>query len=279
MEEVINKSDGQFKDILDDLVDYSKHSSEKDPLIKELSRPKPNNNKPPASINSSTYSSAASSASDSSTHSSSSSSSTSSASSSKSSSPSQSQVGAQNGKTHANGEYGGSNTVEMAKMEDLGKTAKILEHRLPSVLRTVPIVVATSNPPYVSHYPLNSNKKYSIEEYNNINSSGSNSDTNNDKESGPINLNSTAQKYAPNNSNDGQSNVKGVATTSGAITSSSAAASSWKTYNAKRDKRRKKPVERKILAKEIPGHRGDQTVEELTKFIEVSSDDIIFIEY
>lgn len=38
----------------------------------------------------------------------------------------------------------------------------------------------------------------------------------------------------------------------------------------KRDKRRKKPVEKEIKAGEIPGNIGDRTVEELEDFIKVS---------
>lgn len=257
MEEVINKPDGQFKNILDDLVDYKKHVSKKDPLIKELSRPKLSSVKPAASLNSSSYSSAASSspsASDSSasvsstsSSSNSSSSSTSSASSTTSSasstassaSSSPSQINQINGQNNSAQDYG---TLEMAKMEDLGKKAKILEHHLaPSVLS------ATVSNNTKSSNSLNGNIKFN-----------SNLSQN------------SAQRYTQNGLSDNSSaiNEPGIATTSSANISSSSTGC-WKTISAKR---RKKPAEIVILAREIPGHIGndDRSVEELANFIEVS---------
>lgn len=226
MEELINKSDGQFKDILDDLVDHRKHASKKDPLIKELSRPKII--KPAASLNSSTYSSAASSTSSSSSTASDSSS-TSSASST-SSSPSQSSQVALSASLNSNNK---DDQLEMAKLEDLGKTAKILEHTLalnsdPSILSAATVAVAAvSTSPTIS-----------------TNLSGASVSAN------------LAQKYTSLNGITSNNNV------------SSFSAGSWKTKVAKRDKRKQKEI--MIKAGAMPGNMGEKSVEELENFIKVS---------
>lgn len=47
-------------------------------------------------------------------------------------------------------------------------------------------------------------------------------------------------------------------------------ATPWKTISGKRDKRRKRPVEQPVLSEHIPGHKGEQEVDWLVNFIEVS---------
>lgn len=266
MEEVIKKSDEQLKDILDDLVDYKKHSSKKDPLIKELSKQKQhlkgniNNstkittNKPGASLNSSTYSSAASSSSlstSSSASDSSTSSTTSSDSSSTSSSPSQSQNGsvALNvvlSSTNNTNNYKNKNIInnqqengklEMAKMEDLGKRGNFVEIRR---------LVETSDTEHLYNCTTDVNNKVGAD----FTFTGPASEltlTKIHKQNEPDILSSTLSNNNAANSNNTES--------------------TWKT---KRDKRRKKPVEKEITARDIPGNIGDRTVEELEYFIKVS---------
>lgn len=236
MEEVINKPDGQFKDILDDLVDYkNQYTSKKNPLIEELDRLKPSI-KPAASLNSSLYSSTASSSS--STASDSSASSTSSA----SSSPSQSQV-------QANLQH---STVchEFGRMEELGKTAKILENRLvPSVLNAVPSSSSSSStaakPSKINNEAINT--------------------------ACPILSQTIAHKYVSAGSVLSSNSNDISMPTSSTSSSNLINGNSWKTISAKRDKRRKKN-EHIIHAGELPGARGigDPPVEELVMFIEVS---------
>lgn len=144
-------------------------------------------------------------------------------------------------------------------MEDLGKTAKILEHRrlVPSVLTSetgandfaLGLAVATSL----------------ITSTNNSNSINNNSDGNNNPNS-TILPHVSAQKFVPTATTTNGGPLDGVPTTSGAGSSNS----SWKTISGRRDKRRKKPIEVKIKAEQIPGHIGYRTVDELAKFIEVS---------
>lgn len=272
MEDVIKKSDAQLKDILDDLVDYKKHSSKKDSLIKELSKQKQQQkaninsstqliNKPGASLNSSTYSSAASSsslstsssASDSSTSSTSSSSdssSTTSSSSSTSSSPSQIQngSGALNVSSSVNqtNNYKNINVqnnqqengkLEMAKMEDLGKRGNFVElSRL-----------------------VNSSDTEHLYNCTNVNNTTSADFT----LTGP-----TSELTLTNIHKQNKPDILSpVLSNNNAANNDNNAESTWKT---KRDKRRKKPVEKEITARDIPGNIGDRTVEELEFFIKVS---------
>lgn len=44
--------------------------------------------------------------------------------------------------------------------------------------------------------------------------------------------------------------------------------SSWKTISGKHDKRKRKPAEKPVLAKQIPGHQGEQELDWLVNFIE-----------
>lgn len=131
-------------------------------------------------------------------------------------------------------------------MECLGKKAKILEHHLaPSVLSAT-----------VS---------------NNISSIDNDANMANK----PHHFLSMNQKRIPSSDSPAIKVVKEpvIATTSSANISSSSPTStgSWKTISAKR---RKKPAEIVILAREIPGHIGndDRSVEELANFIEVSTE-------
>lgn len=194
MEEVINKPDRQFKDILNDLIDYSKDSEEKSALIEEVCRSK-HSTKPAASLNSSTYSSAASS---------------SSSTSSTLSSPSQSsQTNGENNSKRSillNNDY---DKLEVAKIEDLGKTARILEQ---------------------------------YHQQNKLQTDLTNID---------------------NNTNQINNNVN-------VISNNISITNSWKTMSGKRDKRRRKPTEQPVLSQHIPGHRGEQEVDWLVNFIEVS---------
>lgn len=243
MEEVINKSDGQFKDILDDLVDYSKHESKKDPIIKELNRSKRQPPKPAASLNSSTYSSAASSLS---SNTSSSSSTTSSHSSSTSTSPKQTKGGRQHKKSDPASQK--FDKLEIAEMQELGKTARILRHH-----RFFPLAVNSSM----------SNPKVALQSQSgsNIVLSGNNSSN--------IKIDRTALGKG-SASSLGKYFVSELSADANGLGDRSEASQNWKTINCKRDKRRKKPAEKKIFAGEIPGNIGKRSVEELETFIKVS---------
>lgn len=230
MDEVIRKPEGQFKDILDEIVDYSKHESKKDPLIKELNRSKVQQ-KPSASLNSSTYSSAASSLSAASTSSTSSNASTSSSTSisSSSSSSSSSSTSSSSSPKQSNPKDGPPNLQDgyaNVEVKELGKTAEILEHHI------LPASVY-----------LQAADKFS----STINSSNAN--------------NSTTQS----------TNNYGFSLGSNNYVTLAANQSAWKTIDVKRDKRmRRKPMEKKIFAGEIPGNIGKKSVEELENFIKVS---------
>lgn len=240
MEEIINKSDNQFKDILNDLVDFKKESEMKSALIKEVCHTK-RQTKPAASLNSSIYSSAASSSSSTSSASDSSTSST-------LSSPSQgTQSNNDNASANRKSKHGKDlDNIEVAKMEDLGKTAKILEHRLAisNELKT-----ATNGVGYVAGSSTHSDKRsISLNGKLPLPSSSSSS----------IGIHHSMQQQ--------QSNLTHQNSTNSAIDNN---ITNWITIN-KRDKRRKRPAEQPVLSQHIPGHKGEQEVEWLVKFIEVS---------
>lgn len=243
MEEIINKPDNQFKDILNDLIDYSKDSEMKSALIKEVCHTR-RPTKPAASLNSSIYSSAASSSSSTSSASDSSTSST-------LSSPSQ---GTQSN-NDTNGRGGKSNhgqdmdDIEVAKMEDLGKTAKILEHRLAisNELKT-----ATNGVGYVAGSSTHSDKR---------------SISLNGKLPLPSSSASSVSQIGNHHSmQQHQSNLTHQNSTNSTIDTN---ITNWITIN-KRDKRRKRPAEQPVLSQHIPGHKGEQEVDWLVNFIEVS---------
>lgn len=133
----------------------------------------------------------------------------------------------------------------MAKLEDLGKTAKILEHRL----------AINTNPPSALSAPDEAVAAVSSGTSTNI----CNSNKNNIVTTNPTTLNkNVAQNYASNGTQNG------IATTSSVNNS----ADSWKTKFAKRDKRRQKEI--MIKAGAMPGNMGEKSVEELENFIKVS---------
>ena len=219
MEEVLNKPDDQFEDTLIDLCDYGKETSEKEALIKEFYQNETANHhqiKPAASINSSTYSSAASSSS------SSSSSSTNSASSTSStlSSPSQSNpIASKSSNDQSNDNQHKANgneleEVEMAILEDLGKTATIVEHR------------SNDNP--TTRYLRN-------------------------LVTGPIHFHDSSARYRAAAE---QTKIRSVNHTfmGPKITGP----------------RKKRPTQQPVLSQHIPGHKGEQEVDWLVRFIEVS---------
>lgn len=127
--------------------------------------------------------------------------------------------------------------MEMAKMEDLGRTAKILEHRLinqSSIFTNATSTAVTS-----------------------ISSGNSDNTTSSSSSSSISNSSVTSSSHQNINSNENQSAaVNGTA-------------NSWKTI-AKRDKRKKKIPEKQIMSEQVAGHIGNRTVEELTMFIQVS---------
>lgn len=224
MEELINKPDNQFKNILNDLIDYSKDSEEKSALIKEVChaiRPA----KPAASLNSSIYSSAASDSSTSSTL----------------SSPSQS-TQSNNEASNSRLANHGLDNIEVPKMEDLGKTARIIEHRL--AISSEPRPVTNG----VGH--------------------GAGSSTHSDKRSISLNGKSTLPSSSSTLSQmvHHQSNLTNQISASSSIDTN---ITNWITIN-KRDKRRKRPTEQPVLSEHIPGHKGEQEVDWLVNFIEVS---------
>lgn len=258
MEEVINKPENQFKDILNDLIDYDKNSEEKSALIEEVCRKASKQlTKPAASLNSSIYSSAASSsssASDSSTNSASSSSTSSTL-----SSPSQSNQS--NGETRefriieVIEDY---DNLEVPKMEDLGKTARILEHISgeQTTANDISLLAAASH-----------SDKRSTSIYNNSHRLSSSSS-----------LVSQTPTYKLTQLNQ-QANLiqHSIDTTNHILINNSdlaekgTSANSWKTISGKRDKRRRKPLEQPVLSQHIPGHKGEQEVDWLVQFIESGS--------
>lgn len=267
MEEVINKPDNQFKDILNDLIDYSKDSEEKSALIEEVCRSK-HSAKPAASLNSSTYSSAASSSSSTSSASDSSTNSASSSSTSSTlSSPSQSsQTNGENNSKRSTLLSNDYDKLEVAKMEDLGKTARILEHRLAlsSEHRT-----ATNVNGFIATSSHSDRRSISINNNSPRISSSLISQTQADKltqeqhhQQNKLQVDLT-QHNIDNNTNQINSSVN-------VISDNISIANSWKTISGKRDKRRRKPTEQPVLSQHIPGHRGEQELDLLVNFIEVS---------
>lgn len=297
MEEVINKPDNQFKDILNDLVDYTKDSEEKSALIEEVCRSKHSAaSKPAASLNSSIYSSAASSSSTSSTSSASDSSSTNSASSSSTSStlssPSQSNSSSQtSNKTNVNENNNSNNNkrsnqqllmdndfdkLEVAKMEDLGKTARILEHRIAHSSQAHRSAAAATNVNGIIAVSLHSDRRSTtnnnLQQNNNYVPQTTSASLTSQLPSHKITLQQQNQlKTNPtqhiisdsaNFMNNGANNNTSDTTTNNTV-------SSWKTISGKRDKRRKKPAEQPVLSQHIPGHKGEHEVDWLVKYIEV----------
>lgn len=59
-----------------------------------------------------------------------------------------------------------------------------------------------------------------------------------------------------------------VITPTAALSSNNSNNCSWKTINKRSDKRKRKPAEKKIFAKDIPGNIGDRPVDELEQFIQ-----------
>lgn len=252
MEEIINKPDNQFKDILNDLIDYSKDSEEKSALIKEVCLAR-HSSKPAASLNSSIYSSAASS---SSSTSSASDSSTKSASSSSTSSTLSSPSQSNQGDSPANISRGSNSSndmdnIEIAKMEDLGKTARILEHRLAI---TSEYKTATNGVSKIATLA-----SHSYDRSTSLNSKST-------LPSSPPSSQAAAHHSTLQASTTQQNNISSSIDTN--VTSWNP--EPWKTISGKRDKRRKKPIEQPVLSQHIPGHKGEQEVEWLVKFIEVS---------
>lgn len=189
---------------------------------------------------------------------------------------------------------------EVAKMEDLGKRAMIFEHRLletavavadhynansqstskitdPSITSSSSTTVQKNLSPNMAAF----NKKLT----NNSTTIYTNKNTlsdrikiltlTNDNNIKHLDLEDSqkgqsthqAQDYSPST----DVNSLTPTSTNAVLTSPGLTpASSWKTI-AKRDKRKKKPAEKKIFAKEIPGNIGDRTVEELEIFIQVSN--------
>jgi hypothetical protein len=249
MEEIINKPDNQFKDLLNDLIDFSKESQEKSALIKEVCHSR-RPTKPAASLNSSIYSSAASStsstssASDSSTNSASSSSTSSTL-----SSPSQ---GTQSNNDVSNRKPSHReelDNIEVAKMEDLGKTARILEHRL-----------AISN-----------ELKTATNGVGLVAGSSTHSDKRSTSLNGKLPLPSSSLALSQLGIHHSMQNAQQSNHThqSGINSTIDANITNWITIN-KRDKRRKRPTEQPVLSQHIPGHKGEQEVDWLVNFIEVS---------
>lgn len=261
MEEVINKPEEQFQDVLNDLIDFDKNSEEKSALIEEVCRKASKQiTKPAASLNSSIYSSAASSSSSTSSASESSTNSVSSSSTSSTlSSPSQS--------NQSNGDTNKSRIIEiiedydnleMPKMEDLGKTARILEHissENTTTANDIGVYAATSH-----------SDRRSTNIYNNTQRLSASS----------LAPQTTAYKLTQLNqqANRMQHNIDNtnyiVTSNTDPSADNASSANSWKTMSGKRDKRRRKPTEQPVLSQHIPGHKGEQEVDWLVKFIEVS---------
>lgn len=262
MEQVINKPEKQFLNILNDLIDYDKNSEEKSALIEEVCRNASKQlSKPAASLNSSIYSSAASSTSSTSSASDSSANSASSSSTSSTlSSPSQN--------TQSNGEPKQFRIIEMIedydnfevpKMEDLGKTARILEHissEHTTSTNDISLFTASLHSDKRSNSPSNDTQR---------SSSTLVSQTHKLTQLNAQN-NLTQHSYTTTNYN--------FAKALDPSKDSTTTVNSWKTINGKRDKRRRKPAEQPVLSQHIPGHRGEQEVDWLVKFIEVSISDL-----
>lgn len=124
-------------------------------------------------------------------------------------------------------------------MEDLGKTAKILEHRLAA----------------------NGQKTTAL------NGGGHFATTSHSDKSSLINdISSMSQIAAHQYTSTNPTHTNAVNLTSESII----AGNSWRTISAKRDKRRRKPAEQPVLSQHIPGHKGEQEVDWLVNFIEVS---------
>lgn len=123
-------------------------------------------------------------------------------------------------------------------MEDLGKTAKILEHRLgmsesKTALKGGSLIASTMH----------------------------------SRISGQAN-----PTFPEKTAHQSTSNIdpSAVANSNNLLTESMISGNSWKTIGGKRDKRRKRAAEQSVLSEQIPGYKGLQEVDWLVNFIEVS---------
>lgn len=167
----------------------------------------------------------------------------------------------------------------MVRSEELGKTAQIIEHRTPSSVTSA--TVNGSADPAIKQSALSTRSTDAVTATNGPKDAKAKCDENIDTElsnqyrhnvsdyarsitaqqryialSAATRMNGTF--YGSNGSiNENNYNNRPVSL------------NSWKTFNSKRDKRKKK-TEKKILAGEIPGNIGTRPVEELVNLIEVS---------
>lgn len=169
-------------------------------------------------------------------------------------------------------------------MEDLGKTARIIDRSSNLVVQ----VQRDYNSPGVHQilaevrqaaYKISSLKadhgKHNSDSFSAINTNGVSISSNTGSSTYAARINSLSQKNAQQNSYasstafvNQQSNY--AINSSTLLADSASSNDNWKTINAKRDKRRKKPAEKKVLAGQIPGNLGDtKTIDELVNFIQV----------